>query len=189
MELSTSLPIYKLKLINFKQSAEYKSLLMFNHILLNTILLNTYNKLKFLIFNDFGIAAEILTKYKHQLLLVSEFETDYYYLPDEFKVLFKYLDWKNSILQLNFTPNYIIDYELSLTPENIDLYLLFLKKYKYPNLILLINSIELFIDRFSEFYIINYELINSIKNKLLTKSIKIPNLNNLLMCERKTCPE
>lgn len=176
--------------MNFKQSIEYKSLLMFNHILLNTILLNnTYNKLKFLIFNDFGIAAEILIKYKHQLLLASEFETDYYYLPDEFKVLFKYLDWKNSILQLNFTPNYIIDYELSLTPENIDLYLLFLKKYKYPNLILLINSIELFTAQFSELYTINYELIDNIKNKLLKKSIEIPNLNNLLICERKACPE
>ena len=186
---NSSLPKNYTDYLTYLTGVDYKDTLTLFDICLKTIFLNRLNEhLKFFILNNkFGSLGETLIRYKFDFLFISSNMYDYYTIPDEFKLKFKQINWKNKILKINFNPNCIFDLHTYFNSENdIQKFIDFLNNNNNPvycgliffNNNLNVSSIIKYFESNNYFYQIDF--INLIKSKYKDK-LSLYSLDNLFI--------
>lgn len=185
---NSSLPKNYTDYLAYLNSDNHNDTLILFDICLKAIFLNRFNEhLKFFILNNkFGSLAEILKRYKIDFLFISKYSYDYFTIPDEFKIKFKQIDWKNNILKINFNPHCVFDlFTYFNDKSDIDQFIAFLNNNNNPTYcgLIFFNSNKLdkqiIIDIFEKNnYLYEDKIIENINNKYnnVMNTISLTNL-------------
>lgn len=171
----------------FKNTQLYKDLISLLTVFLRISCYPNFLYNKFILLNsDLGVLGKLLYDLKKEILLVSKYSEDFYFIHEELQDKFKLIDWQNNkIISLFFNPDVLIDYNFKvLDIPTLDYFIEFLNKNNNPKLFLIIDThlgLDLIIEKFEKNryeYLINEK--NEIKNILLNKT-KSFNLDNILI--------
>lgn len=174
----------------YRHTSLYKDIISLTYTCLHITCSDYVHIKKYLVLNSyFGTIGEVLLELKRNILLTSPYEKEFFRLKDEFKEYFKQLDWKNDLIQLEFIPHCIIDYNLIINNnDTLEQFYHFLEKNRFPILISFIMTPiqkEDIIQYFeNKDYVYRQDYINDIK-KIINNKIENFNLDNLYILTPK----
>ena len=139
---STHIPLKIEQHEQWINTKEFSEMVVLTHLLLSGSYSNYLEYKRFLILNTkYGTIAHILRQCQRQYLITSQYEHEYYLTPSDFQPSFKLLNWKNSLIELKFIPNAILDYYMTIDDAtDLDKLMVFLNKYQYPDVSVIIHS-------------------------------------------------
>lgn len=189
---NTEIPITIAEYERYKASKLYFDTVALTHVLLK-VAVSDFMIRKFMIMNVlFGEIGNILKLQKREFILTSQWEYPFYYILDEFKQLYRQINWKKSLLTLKYKPQCIIDYSLSIDNEwELNQYQEFLRISNYPMIVTMLTTdldINMIIKIFADN---NYEYRDDYikeSQSLLNNKIQSYNLDQLFIMTYKPQP-